>query len=241
VPGSSNEVPVSAELLSALRAAHARGAARGALPRRVWHRPHRAGRRARGCDALERGRGTGRPVPAGPGSLRCAWCDLGDIVTSAGTAAALDCCLHVLRTDLGAKVAAAVARSLVLAPHRTGSQAQFFAAPIPADPTGDAIADAIAWAMARLAEPVTIDRWCAASAMSRRTFTRRFRERTGSSPQQWLLEQPLDRARVLLETGDASVERVAELSGFSSAVSLRQHLGRQFGVSPREHRAAFVG
>lgn len=168
------------------------------------------------------------------------WCDLGDVVTSAGVAAALDTCLHLVRTDHGALVASTVARALVLAPHRSGSQAQFIEAPVPAAPGDDPLGTAMSWALARLGTgDVDLDAWARAATMSRRTFTRRFRERTGTSPQQWLLDQRLDRARVLLEATDETVERVAQRCGFGGAASLRQHFRVRFGVSPGGHRAAF--
>lgn len=169
------------------------------------------------------------------------WLDHGDVITSAGVAAALDCCLHIARLDHGAAAANTLARALVLAPHRSGSQAQYIPVPL-ADPVGgEPIEEAMAWARARLAEPLELDTWAAAVHLSRRTFTRRFRERTATSPQQWLLTQRLDHARLLLETDDAPIERVAEQSGFGSAVTLRHHFSRRLGVSPAAHRAEFRG
>ncbi len=167
------------------------------------------------------------------------WSDLGDVVTSAGSAAALDCCLHVVRTDHGSALAADLARAIVLAPHRIGSQAQYIPTPVAAAPDNDAIGRAMVWARARLVEPLDLDRWAAAAHMSRRTFTRRFRERTSSSPQQWLLQQRIDHARMLLETGSAPINVVAARSGFGSAVSLRSHFTRLLGISPTGHRALF--
>ncbi|GCE77070.1 AraC family transcriptional regulator [Cellulomonas biazotea] len=167
------------------------------------------------------------------------WCDLGDVVTSAGVAAALDCCLHVVRSDLGAQVAADVARSLVLAPHRDGSQAQFVPTPVAPAGGADAVGRAMAWAVQRLDAPVDLDAWAAHAHVSRRTFTRQFRARTGTSPTAWLLDQRLDRARVLLEQGDEPVEVVARRAGFGTAASLRAHFSRRFRTSPRQHRATF--
>lgn len=169
------------------------------------------------------------------------WLDHGDVITSAGVAAALDCCLHLARLDHGSAAATRLARALVLAPHRSGSQAQYIPVPI-ADPSGeDPIELAMAWARSRLDEPLELDEWAAAVHLSRRTFTRRFRERTASSPQQWLLGQRLDHARLLLETGELPIEQVAARSGFGSAVALRHHFARRLGVSPAAHRAAFRG
>lgn len=167
------------------------------------------------------------------------WSDLGDVITSAGAAAALDCCLHIVRSDHGSVAASALARSLVLAPHRTGSQAQYIPAPVVAVSADDPIGRAMLWARERLDSPIDVDAWSAATHMSRRTFTRRFRDRTAASPQQWLLDQRVEFARTLLESGDDSVDRVAELAGFGSAVSLRLHFRQRLGVSPAAHRAAF--
>jgi AraC-like DNA-binding protein len=148
-------------------------------------------------------------------------------------------CLHVVRTDHGSALAADLARAIVLAPHRIGSQAQYIPTPVAAAPDNDAIGRAMGWARARLVEPLDLDRWAAAAHMSRRTFTRRFRERTSSSPQQWLLQQRIDHARMLLETGSAPIDVVAARSGFGSAVSLRSHFTRLLGISPAGHRALF--
>lgn len=167
------------------------------------------------------------------------WCDLGDVVTSAGVAAALDCCLHVVRGDHGAAFAADVARALVLAPHRDGSQAQYIPAPVAPEPSADPVEVAMGWAAARLDEPLDLDTWAASVHQSRRTFTRHFRARTGVSPARWLLRQRLVRARVLLESTDEPVEQVAASSGFGSSAALRQHFAREFRTSPRQHRATF--
>lgn len=167
------------------------------------------------------------------------WTDHGDVVTSAGVAAGLDCCLHLLRTDHGAATAAAVARALVLAPHRDGSQAQYVPTPVPRSDGTDPVARATRWALEHLDEPVDLDTWAASAHLSRRTFTRRFREHTGTSPARWLLHQRLDRARVLLETSDDTVETVARHSGFGSAAALRQHFAARYRTSPQRHRAAF--
>ncbi|KAA0023045.1 GlxA family transcriptional regulator [Antrihabitans cavernicola] len=167
------------------------------------------------------------------------WSDLGDIVTSAGVAAALDCCLHLVRSEHGSAYAMDLARTLVLAPHRNGSQAQYIPVPIAADADHDPIEHAMVWARTNLAEPVELDQWAAVAVMSRRTFTRRFRERTGSSPQQWLLQQRADRARLLLESTSETVERIADRTGFGTAVTMRHHFGRILGTSPAAHRASF--
>ncbi|WP_405055827.1 helix-turn-helix domain-containing protein [Kribbella sp. NBC_01505] len=168
------------------------------------------------------------------------WSDLGDVMTSAGTAASLDCCLHLVRTQYGVEAAEELARSIVIAPHRSGSQAQYIPVPVPPDPGDDVIEKAMVWARARLDQPVSLDEWAAAVALSRRTFTRQFRARTGSSGQAWLLQQRLDRARLLLETTDHPVERVATASGFGSSAALRHHFHAVLGTTPQRHRQDFA-
>jgi transcriptional regulator GlxA family with amidase domain len=227
-------------LVDAVRAAHARGArivglclgafvvaAAGLVDGREvathWHAAEELARR----------------YPATHVRADVLWSDHGDVITSAGVAAALDCCLHVVRTDLGARVATEVARSLVLAPHRDGSQAQFIPAPVAHDPGGDPVQTAMAWAQARLDAPVDLDTWAGAVHLSRRTFTRQFRARTGTSPTRWLLHQRLSRARFLLETTDDPVETVARRAGFGSAVAMRQHFADRYRTSPHQHRAVF--
>ncbi|WP_344210032.1 GlxA family transcriptional regulator [Kribbella sancticallisti] len=167
------------------------------------------------------------------------WSDLGDLVTSAGTAASLDCCLHLVRAHHGVELAERLARSIVVAPHRSGSQAQYIPVPVPPDPSDDVIERAMVWARSRLDEPISLDEWAAAVALSRRTFTRQFRLRTGSSGQAWLLRQRLDRARLLLETTDHPVERVATDSGFGSSAALRHHFHQILGTTPQRHRQEF--
>jgi transcriptional regulator GlxA family with amidase domain len=228
------------ELLGAVRTAHARGARVVALC---------LGSFVVAAAGLVDGREVATHWSAAPELARrtpsasvrsdVLWCDLGDVVTSAGVAAALDCCLHVVRSDHGAAYAADLARSLVLAPHRDGSQAQYIPAPVAPADGPDPVESAIAWAMARLDRPLDLDTWAASVHQSRRTFTRQFRGRTGSSPTQWLLRQRLVHARVLLESTDQPVELVAAASGFGSSAALRQHFAREFRTSPRRHRAAF--
>jgi transcriptional regulator GlxA family with amidase domain len=161
--------------------------------------------------------------------------DEGDLLTSAGLAAGIDLCLHVLRRDHGSDVANAVARYSVVAPWRDGGQAQFIAAPVPDDRAGGTAA-ARAWALEHLAEPVAVADLAAVCAMSVRTFARRFRAETGRSPAAWLLAQRLAHARHLLETTTLPVDRVATAAGLGSASSLRAHLGATLGVSPLAYR-----
>ncbi|MFC4127072.1 GlxA family transcriptional regulator [Nocardia rhizosphaerae] len=169
------------------------------------------------------------------------WTDLGDVITSAGVAAALDCCLHIVRGDLGAHAATELARALVTAPHRPGSQAQFIPIDTIDDGTDDPIEHAMVWARTHLGTTIDLDAWSRTAFMSRRTFTRRFRARTGTSPQRWLLRQRTDHARLLLESTDDTIDRIARDTGFGSAVNLRHHFHRALGTSPAAHRAQFRG
>ncbi|SPA30394.1 putative transcriptional regulator, AraC family [Cupriavidus taiwanensis] len=165
--------------------------------------------------------------------------DDGAILTSAGTAAALDCCLHLVRRDHGAEVANRVARRMVVAPHRHGGQAQYIEHPLPQADGADRLSLTLDWAIAHLAEPLTLDTLAGKAGMSRRNFTRRFKEKTGTTVTQWLLNHRLTAARRLLETTDKGVDLVAELVGFGSAVSLRQHFTQALAVSPSAYRKQF--
>ncbi|MFC4950386.1 GlxA family transcriptional regulator [Pseudonocardia sp. GCM10023141] len=171
-----------------------------------------------------------------PGVL---YVDDGDVLTSAGNAAGIDLCLHLIRRDHGAAVANSVARRSVVAPWRVGGQSQFME-PVP-DPDGAGVAPTRAWALARLDTPLTLADMAAHAAMSVRTFTRRFREETGQSPARWLTTQRVERARRLLETTDLPVERVATDAGFGNTVSLRQHLHAAIGVAPLAYRRTYRG
>jgi transcriptional regulator GlxA family with amidase domain len=166
--------------------------------------------------------------------------DDGDVLTSAGNAAGIDLLLHLVRRDHGSDVATRVARRNVVAPWREGGQSQFVERPVPED--GDlGTAATRAWAAERLGEPLTLADLAAHARMSVRTFTRRFREETGVSPLRWLAAQRLALARQLLESSDASVERVAAQAGFGTPASLRQHLRAAIGVAPLAYRRTFRG
>jgi transcriptional regulator GlxA family with amidase domain len=166
--------------------------------------------------------------------------DDGDVLTSAGNAAGIDLLLHVLRRDHGSEVANSVARRRVASPWRDGGQSQFIERPLP-DPDGTGTADTRAWAVARLGEPLTLAELAGHARMSVRTFTRRFRQETGLSPQRWLTQQRVALARHLLESTDTPVERVAGEAGFGTTASLRQHLHAAIGVAPLTYRRTFRG
>ncbi|MFF4908455.1 GlxA family transcriptional regulator [Streptomyces sp. NPDC001260] len=164
--------------------------------------------------------------------------DDGDVLTSAGVAAGIDLCLHMVRRDHGTAVANEVARRTVVPPHRDGGQAQYIQRPVP-EPRLATTRGARAWALGRLHEPIQLRDMAAQEAMSVRTFTRRFREEVGVSPGQWLTQQRVERARQLLETTGLSMDRIAHDAGFGTAQSMRQHLQTALGVTPTAYRRTF--
>lgn len=166
--------------------------------------------------------------------------DEGRIITSAGSAAGIDACLHLLRREYGVDAANAVARQMVVAPHRTGGQAQFIEYPVPESQQADLVGDAIDYALAHLDDAgLDIDALAARAHVSRRTFDRRFRQATGSSPLQWLLHQRVLRAQHLLERTTLNIDGVARRCGFADAVAFRPHFRRIVGVSPQAYRTTF--
>ncbi|MET7398715.1 helix-turn-helix domain-containing protein [Dactylosporangium sp. NPDC005572] len=169
--------------------------------------------------------------------------DEGTVVTSAGSAAGLDACLHLLRRDHGPDAANTAARALVVAPQRAGGQAQFVERPVPARPGGaDPVAAAMRHALDHLDDPrLDVDALAAAVHLARRTFDRRFRSATGTSPLQWLLTQRVLRAQELLVSAALDVDAVARACGFTDGVALRPHFRRLVGVPPQSYRATFRG
>ncbi|WP_459642463.1 GlxA family transcriptional regulator [Kineococcus sp. NUM-3379] len=165
--------------------------------------------------------------------------DHDDVLTSAGTASSIDACLHLVRKHLGSTIATRVARSLVVAPHREGGQAQYVERPLAQPATRNAITDVQQWALARLHEDLSIDRLAGQARMSRRSFIRQFARATGTTPARWVLEQRTAEARVLLETTDWTVERVASACGFSSPVTFRQNFSAAFATTPTAYRRRF--
>lgn len=165
--------------------------------------------------------------------------DNGDVLTSAGTAASIDCCLHLLRVRYGAEVANRAARRMVVAPHRQGGQAQYIQQPVPVAAEQDRLRPLLEWLSRHPQRSHSLDELARRALMSRRTFTRRFREATGTTVGQWLLNQRLALAQRLLETTEQPVEVVAADAGFGSAVSLRQHFAAAFSVSPSAYRRQF--
>ncbi|ABR81022.1 TPA: helix-turn-helix domain-containing protein [Pseudomonas aeruginosa] len=162
------------------------------------------------------------------------------LLTSAGTVAGIDCCLHLVRQRLGAQTTNHLARRLVVAPHRQGGQAQFIEQPLPDSAQDGRLGDLLVWLRQNLDQPHSLDSLARRVLMSRRTFTRHFRQLTGTTVSQWLQAERLALAQRLLETTEHSVQAIAELAGFGSAVSLRQRFSAAFGVPPLGYRRAFA-
>lgn len=165
--------------------------------------------------------------------------DEGSIITSGGVAAGLDCCLHILRQMVGAEAANRAARRLLIAPHRDGGQAQFIERPLPVSGSDNRLSQVLDWVGHHLDEPHNVDSLAERAAMSRRNFTRHFRQLTGTSFKQWLLSQRLSYAQRMLESSDASIESISQAAGFGTALSLRQHFKNSFRTSPSIYRRLF--
>jgi transcriptional regulator GlxA family with amidase domain len=167
--------------------------------------------------------------------------DNGQILTSAGAAAGLDLCLHLIRRDYGSAVAADAARLSVMPLEREGGQAQFIVHQHPPVPQGSTLEPLLHWIEDNLSHEVTLGALATRSGMSERTFSRRFREQTGSTPLQWLLRARVRRAQYLLENSDHTVERIAQQAGFGSPTAFRERFRRVVGTSPQAYRSAFHG
>jgi AraC family transcriptional activator FtrA len=164
--------------------------------------------------------------------------DDGSVLTSAGKAAAMDLCLHLVRLDHGSAIANMVARRLVVPPHRAGGQAQFVTAPVPASDSHP-LADLLPWVTQRLDQDLTVEDLARQASMSSRNLGRHFRSVTGTTPLQWLLTQRIRRAQELLETTSESIEAVAAAVGMGTATTLRRHFNRTVGVPPDAYRRTF--
>lgn len=164
--------------------------------------------------------------------------DAGPVVTSAGSAAGLDASLHLWRQAHGAAVASAVARRMVVPPQRDGGQAQFIARAVP-DCAAETLGPLLAWVAQNLGEDLSVEALARRAHLSPRTFARRFREETGSTPHAWVTRQRVLAAEELLERSEAGVEWIAREVGFGNAATLRQHFARVRGVSPQQYRRAF--
>ncbi|MDO3647690.1 helix-turn-helix domain-containing protein [Nocardia mangyaensis] len=165
--------------------------------------------------------------------------DEGDILTSAGCAAGLDLALHLVRKDLGTAVANAVARRLVIQPHRAGGQAQYIESPMPPEPLDAPIARSLTWASEHLADPIGVPDLADIAGLSPRTYLRHFVRSTGTTPSKWLIAQRIRAALEMLETGDAPIEEVATAAGFATPVTFRHHFAKSLRISPSAYRNAF--
>jgi transcriptional regulator GlxA family with amidase domain len=232
--------PAPREMIEALRAAHGRGArivglCLGAFP--LAESGLLDGRCA--TTHWELAPALAARYPKVKVDARVLYVDETDVLTSAGVAAALDCCLHLLRQMTGADNSARIARHLVLGPHRHGKQAQYIDKPVPLTRSDDRFAEVLAWMAEHLEQSHSIDMLAARSLMSRSTFTRQFRMRLGISVKQWLLQQRLALVQRLLETSDAPVDAIALSSGFGSPLSLRKHFRAAFDTTPSAYRKRF--
>jgi transcriptional regulator GlxA family with amidase domain len=170
---------------------------------------------------------------------RVLYVDDGDILTSAGSAASIDLCLHVVRKDFGAEIANEVARGVVVPPHRDGGQAQYVHQPLPVRAQDDQLSDTLTWMAENLDGDLSVDKLARRASMSLRSFARRFSAATGTTPHQWVLNQRVLLAQRLLETSDLPIEMVAHRCGMGTAAGLRQQFQRAVGTSPAAYRRAF--
>jgi transcriptional regulator GlxA family with amidase domain len=241
VPAAGEDPAAHPELLEALRTAYARGARIASICTGAFMLAEAGlldGRRA--TTHWAHAEEFARRYPAVDLDPNVLYVEDGRLYTSAGTAAGIDLGLYLVRCDLGSDVANAVARRMVVPPHRDGGQAQFVDAPLPAC-EADNLAPVLDWALSHLDEPLTLSDLAGAAHVSVRTLVRRFQAATGTTPLQWLLQQRVRRARHLLESTDEPIERIASLAGFGSAPNFRAHFTRVVGVPPVSYRRTFRG
>ncbi|MFJ2516694.1 GlxA family transcriptional regulator [Streptomyces griseoviridis] len=164
--------------------------------------------------------------------------DADPVITSAGTAAGIDACLHLVRKEQGPEVANKIARRMVVPPHRDGGQAQYIERPLPRS-QGDTVAEVLVWMDRHLDREVTVEQLAARAHMSPRTFARRFQQETGTTPYRWLLRQRVLLAQRLLEATDETVDTIADRAGFGTAAALRHQFVRVLGTTPNAYRRTF--
>src|ERR1700760_1771460 len=180
-----------------------------------------------------------RRFPTARGDRNVLFVDDGNLITSAGTAAGIDACLHLVRRELGSEVTNKIARRMVVPPQRDGGQRQYIDQPIPVR-CSDGFAPHLDWILANLDKPHTVGTLATRAAMSARTFARRFVDETGRTPMQWVTDQRVLYARRLLEETDLDIDRVADKAGFGTATLLRHHFRRIIGVTPSDYRRSFA-
>jgi AraC family transcriptional regulator, transcriptional activator FtrA len=240
VPAHSDDADIPETVLEALRRANARGAyvmsvcsgafvlgAAGLLDGRECTTHWRY------AEALE------LRHPLAKVSCNSLYVQDGNLLTSAGTAAGIDASLHLVRQEHGSEIATKLARRMVVPPHRDGGQSQYIEAPIPHTPDAPTLEPVLSWLMTNLDRQVTVEDLAAKAHMAPRTFARRFRAETGTTPHDWVTGQRVLLARRLLEETDLAVEQVASRSGFGDAATLRHHFGRRVGATPHSYRATF--
>ncbi|GGB06521.1 transcriptional regulator FtrA [Brucella endophytica] len=184
--------------------------------------------------------GLARRYPTIEIDANCLYIDDGDVLTSAGSSAGIDLCLHVVRSDFGAELANNVARRLVMYSHRQGGQSQFIERPVPLRREADRLSSILDHILANLRLPHTVASLARHAGMSERTFQRRFHALTGLPPLKWILRERLEQARILLETGSATPDDIAGATGLGSAENLRFQFSRLYGVSPLVYRNRFA-
>jgi transcriptional regulator GlxA family with amidase domain len=242
IPPHHPEAPVPEGLLRELRRAHRRGARIVALCTGALVLAAAGlldGRRA--TTHWEEYEQLAREYPKVHVDPDVLYVDEGDVLTSAGSAACIDLCLHIVRADYGAEIAARLARELVVPPFREGGQAQYIESPLPLLDPADPFLDVLSWTQAHLGEPITIADLAKRAAMSKRNFARRFVATVGTTPYRWLMRQRVQMAQRLLETTDLSVEAVAQASGFATAANLRARFLERIQTTPSAYRRAFRG
>jgi AraC family transcriptional activator FtrA len=241
VPGwRGNDEPVPEAICDAIRAAHVRGARLVSICSGVYVLAASGvlkGRRATThWRYAEDFRAKFPDVRLLPNEL---YVDEGDIITSAGSSAGIDACLYIMRNDYGPKIANSVARRLVMHAHRQGGQSQFIEQPLPKPNTGHRLSELMVRIRLALGSAHTVASMAALAGMSERTFQRRFQAFTGVAIMQWLIQERVARACLLLETTDSSLDQIAEVTGFGVAEAMRYHFRKALAVSPAEYRKRF--